>query len=121
MAELRTISREEIAANNHRKSCWLIIHGNVYDVTKYLDEHPGGEEVMLEVSGDSSEASDAFDDIGHSEDAKSMMKKYLIGKAAPGEGTKKAKKEGSGGAPLPVIAIGVALLAVAGWFLSQRA
>lgn len=50
----------------------VIIHGDVYDVTKYLDEHPGGEEVLLEVSGDSEDASGAFDDIGHSSDAKAV-------------------------------------------------
>ena len=33
------------------KSCWLAIHNDVYDVTKFLEEHPGGEEVLLEQSG----------------------------------------------------------------------
>lgn len=35
-----------------KESCWLSIHGKVYDITKYLDEHPGGEDVMLEVAGE---------------------------------------------------------------------
>lgn len=30
----------------------MSIHGKVYDVTKFLEEHPGGEEVMLEVAGE---------------------------------------------------------------------
>lgn len=32
---------EEIAKHNSLKDVWIIIHGLVYDVTKYHDEHPG--------------------------------------------------------------------------------
>lgn len=49
----------------------------VYDVTKYLDDHPGGAEVMLEVAGQ--DATNMFEDIGHSSDARTEMKKYQIG------------------------------------------
>ena len=41
----------EVAKHNTDKDCWLAIHGKVYDVTKFLDEHPGGEEVMLDDAG----------------------------------------------------------------------
>ena len=30
---------------------WLAIGGKAYDVTEFLCEHPGGEEVMMEVTG----------------------------------------------------------------------
>uniref|UniRef100_A0A8C4SZN8 Cytochrome b5 type B n=1 Tax=Erpetoichthys calabaricus TaxID=27687 RepID=A0A8C4SZN8_ERPCA len=33
------------------KNTWVIIHDKVYDVTHFLDEHPGGEEVLLEQAG----------------------------------------------------------------------
>lgn len=49
----------------------------VYDVTKYLDDHPGGAEVMLDVSGQN--ADEFFEDIGHSNEARTELKKYLIG------------------------------------------
>lgn len=49
----------------------------VYDVTSYLDDHPGGAEVMLEVAGQ--DATNMFEDIGHSTDARAEMKKYEIG------------------------------------------
>lgn len=48
------------------------------------------------------------------------MKKYLIGKAAPGEVKQKVKKEAAGGPPFPIVALGVALLGVGAWFMSQR-
>lgn len=49
----------------------------VYDVTKYLDDHPGGAEVLLDVSGQ--DADEFFEDIGHSKDARDELSKHLIG------------------------------------------
>ncbi len=33
----------DLKSNASEKSCYLLIHGKVYDVTPFLDEHPGGE------------------------------------------------------------------------------
>ena len=49
----------------------------MYDVTKYLDDHPGGAEVMLDVAGQN--ADEFFEDIGHSKEAREELKKHLIG------------------------------------------
>jgi cytochrome b5 len=49
----------------------------VYDVTKYLDDHPGGAEVMLDVAGQN--ADEFFEDIGHSKEARKELEKHLIG------------------------------------------
>ncbi|KAI8617689.1 cytochrome-b5 reductase [Chytriomyces sp. MP71] len=67
----------DVAEHNTRKSSWLVIDKMVYDVTKFLEEHPGGEEVMMENAG--FDATDAFDEIGHSDDAKDLLKSMLIG------------------------------------------
>ncbi|KAI8614262.1 cytochrome b5-like heme/steroid binding domain-containing protein [Chytriomyces sp. MP71] len=74
---LTTFTWADVAEHNTRKSSWLVIEKNVYDVTKFLEEHPGGEEVMLENAG--FDATDAFDEIGHSDDAKDLLKSMLIG------------------------------------------
>ncbi|XP_033753769.1 cytochrome b5-like [Pecten maximus] len=71
------VFREAEVRNNKDKSTLLIIHDSVYDVTKFLEEHPGGEEVLLEQAG--KDATEAFEDVGHSTDAREMMKDYLIG------------------------------------------
>jgi len=39
--KMKTINREELAKHRHVKDCWLSVYGKVYDVTAYLDEHPG--------------------------------------------------------------------------------
>jgi cytochrome b involved in lipid metabolism len=54
-----------------------VLHDNVYDVTAWLDGHPGGEEVLLEHAG--KDATEDFEDLGHSSDARLMMKDYFIG------------------------------------------
>ncbi|OQR74061.1 cytochrome b5 isoform 1 [Tropilaelaps mercedesae] len=74
---IRKYSLEEVAEHKAKSSCWLVIHENVYDVTKFMDEHPGGEEVLLEVAG--SEATEAFENVGHSTDARELMAQYKIG------------------------------------------
>lgn len=47
------------------------------DVTKFLEEHPGGEEVIVEVAG--KDATKEFDAIGHSKEAQSLVQKYQVG------------------------------------------
>lgn len=49
----------------------------MYDVTSFLEEHPGGDEVLLTASG--KDATVDFEDVGHSDDAKELMNKYFIG------------------------------------------
>lgn len=34
-----------------RESCWVIIKGEVYDVTDFLDDHPGGPDIILKYGG----------------------------------------------------------------------
>uniref|UniRef100_A0A9J2PZ29 Cytochrome b5 n=1 Tax=Ascaris lumbricoides TaxID=6252 RepID=A0A9J2PZ29_ASCLU len=76
--DLKTLTIDEIEQHNSAASTWIIINDKVYDVTKFLDEHPGGEEVILEQAGRDATAS--FYDVGHSNDAKEMTAQYLIGR-----------------------------------------
>ncbi|KAJ8952689.1 hypothetical protein NQ318_021005 [Aromia moschata] len=48
-----------------------------------LLQHPGGEEVLLEQAG--KEASEAFEDVGHSSDARELMVKFKIGELVESE------------------------------------
>ena len=56
----------EVAKHNTRESCWVVVNGKVYDVTEYLDEHPGGAQIMLQYGGK----------VG---DLKFSMRKYVLG------------------------------------------
>ncbi|XP_053596968.1 cytochrome b5 isoform X2 [Microplitis demolitor] len=70
-------TRAEVAKHNDSKSTWFIIHNSIYDVSKFLNEHPGGEEVLLEQAG--KDATEPFEDVGHSSDARQMMEPYKVG------------------------------------------
>lgn len=85
MAQIATVTLEEVKKHNGRESLWFVIHNKVYDVTKFMDEHPGGEEVLLEQAGKN--ASEIFEDVSHSADAKDMMKNYLVGELPENERT----------------------------------
>ncbi|XP_037461705.1 cytochrome b5-like [Triticum dicoccoides] len=71
-------SPADVSLHASTKDCWVVIHGKVYDVTKFLEDHPGGEDVLLHASA-SGDATEAFEDVGHSTSAISMMSSYLIG------------------------------------------
>ncbi|KAJ1570073.1 hypothetical protein HK096_003025 [Nowakowskiella sp. JEL0078] len=51
MTASKVITREELAAKNSKESCWVAIHGKVYDLTEFLKEHPGGSKVILREAG----------------------------------------------------------------------
>jgi cytochrome b involved in lipid metabolism len=44
-------SVSQVAANNSKSSCWTIIDSKVYDITKYVPNHPGGEAEILKICG----------------------------------------------------------------------
>jgi archaellum component FlaG (FlaF/FlaG flagellin family) len=41
----------QVAEKNSKSSCWTIISGNVYDITSYVPNHPGGEAEIVKVCG----------------------------------------------------------------------
>jgi cytochrome b involved in lipid metabolism len=47
----RLYSRSQVQAHKSRNDVWIIVHGKVYDVTLFLSEHPGGEDILLEYAG----------------------------------------------------------------------
>ncbi|KAL7979673.1 hypothetical protein Chor_004831 [Crotalus horridus] len=83
----------EVAKRSTDREAWLVIHDRVYDVTRFLDEHPGGDKVLLEQAG--RDATESFEDVGHSMDAKEMLKQYLIGEIHPDDRKPDASKAAS--------------------------
>jgi len=45
------ITKEELSTHNSRDDCWVSIDGKVYDVTKFLPQHPGGEKILYDCGG----------------------------------------------------------------------
>ena len=121
----KTLTLAEVAAHDREEDCYLII-GNertggakVYDVTKYLDEHPGGDAVLLELAG--KYADDMFEDIGHSMNARQQLKEFLVGTLDATEEELAALRApahtGNGDSFLLVAVAGALIAAVGGYFV----
>ncbi|KAK6477167.1 cytochrome b5 [Huso huso] len=82
---------EEIKRHSSSKDVWIIIHEKVYDITSFLEEHPGGEEVLMEQAA--ADATENFEDVGHSTDAREMLKQYFIGELHPDDRKKDSSKD----------------------------
>lgn len=68
---------KEVADHNTQNDIWMIINDKVYDCSKFVDEHPGGEEILFDLAGQ--DATGAFIDIGHSDDATNMLESLYVG------------------------------------------
>eukprot|EP00815_Leptocylindrus_aporus_P000308 CAMPEP_0116059224 /NCGR_PEP_ID=MMETSP0322-20121206/5666_1 /TAXON_ID=163516 /ORGANISM="Leptocylindrus danicus var. apora, Strain B651" /LENGTH=953 /DNA_ID=CAMNT_0003543559 /DNA_START=437 /DNA_END=3298 /DNA_ORIENTATION=+ len=47
----RLISSLELSKHNNSDDCWVAIHGTVYDLTSFAEEHPPGAESIFELAG----------------------------------------------------------------------
>ncbi|KAK3336268.1 FMN-dependent dehydrogenase-domain-containing protein [Cercophora scortea] len=57
----KVFSAEEVAKHRSAESCWVVLYGNVYDVTDFLPSHPGGSKIILQLAG--RDATDEYDPI----------------------------------------------------------
>ncbi|KAK3231260.1 hypothetical protein Dsin_003141 [Dipteronia sinensis] len=77
MADQRVFTLSEVAQHKSKNDCWFVINGRVLNVTKFLELHPGGEEVLIESAG--KDSTKEFENIGHSYAAKKLLLKYQVG------------------------------------------
>lgn len=57
-------------------SCIVLYKGKKYDVAKFLNEHPGGDSIILQLKD--KDITDAYTNIGHSKNADKILAKYII-------------------------------------------
>ena len=61
----RTVTRQELEEHNNDGDCWVAIHGVVYDLTEFAEEHPAGPESIRLLAGlDGTEAFQAVHNSG---------------------------------------------------------
>lgn len=87
----KSLTYDEVATHHDTNDYYVVIHEKVYDISKFIDEHPGGEEVLKDVAG--GDATDAFEDVGHSPDALNILTTLRIGDLKKQSGVSAASKE----------------------------
>lgn len=65
-----------LAGHNTNESCLVGLHGNIYDISKFLEEHPGSPETLLIHAG--RDATKTFEDVNHSRGARNMSKSMCV-------------------------------------------
>mmetsp|Transcript_487 Transcript_487/g.692 ORF Transcript_487/g.692 Transcript_487/m.692 type:complete len:123 (-) Transcript_487:301-669(-) len=96
MAANKMYSMEEIKLHNKEDDMWMVLYGKVYNVTQFKDDHPGGPEIMLDNSGQ--DATEAFEEVFHSETARKQVTEYCIGSVEGYTGPEMPASGGGGAA-----------------------
>jgi cytochrome-b5 reductase len=75
----RQISMEELQSHRASGDLWLLIEGKVYDVSVYMEEHPGGANLLLDSATDNNDSSEDYENAEHSRKAKKKLEEFWIG------------------------------------------
>ncbi|CAJ0593400.1 unnamed protein product [Cylicocyclus nassatus] len=73
-----SVTSEELVKHNTRDDCWVHIFGQVYDVTSYLEFHPGGIPELMRAAGTDGTA--LFNQYHAWVNYESMLKSCLVGR-----------------------------------------
>ncbi|KII91200.1 hypothetical protein PLICRDRAFT_105152 [Plicaturopsis crispa FD-325 SS-3] len=78
---VRIFTAEDVANRKSSSDCWVTRNGKVYNVSAFLPDHPGGDDLILKVAGqDIDNAMDNPEEHQHSESAYEMLEEYAIGR-----------------------------------------
>lgn len=87
--ELRIITATEVAMHNTKEDCWTIINSNVYDLTSFVSNHVGGDEILRACGEDATtlfttrtteDGATVGSGTPHSQSAESQLKSLIIGR-----------------------------------------
>ncbi|CAI9298520.1 unnamed protein product [Lactuca saligna] len=73
---LKSYNKAAVSLHNKRTDCWIIIKEKVYDVTPYVEEHPGGDAILAHAGDDSTEG---FFGPQHATRVFDMIEDFYIG------------------------------------------
>ncbi|CAI6095023.1 unnamed protein product [Clonostachys chloroleuca] len=74
---VQEFTRDQVASHSSKDDLYLIVRNKVYNASEFVAEHPGGEEVLLEIAG--RDATEAYEDAGHSEEADEILVDLFVG------------------------------------------
>lgn len=76
--EMKTYTMNDVAVHNSKNNCWMVINGEVIDVTSFISKHPGGDRIL---EGCGIDATSLFKKVpGHNSGiAKMLLNKLKVG------------------------------------------
>uniref|UniRef100_A0A8C8SJ98 Cytochrome b5 reductase 4 n=1 Tax=Pelusios castaneus TaxID=367368 RepID=A0A8C8SJ98_9SAUR len=74
------VTEDELAKHSKKEDCWICIRGLVYNITPYMEYHPGGEDELMRAAG--RDGTDLFDQVHRWVNYESMLKECLVGRMA---------------------------------------
>ncbi|KAF5022844.1 hypothetical protein F66182_5077, partial [Fusarium sp. NRRL 66182] len=57
----KIVSLSDLRRHNTATDCWIAVHSKVWDITHFINEHPGGPAVLLNLAG--SDATELYNDV----------------------------------------------------------
>lgn len=100
---LPTLPSAEVASHNTAKSCYVTIGTKVYDITPFLEDHPGGADLILQYAGqDVREAMEDPVSHAHSEAAYDVLDDHIVGFVATDKVLEGVKRSSDPFAVLPL-------------------
>lgn len=80
--KVREVTRGELSKHRKRKDAWMALNGAVYNVTAYMDYHPGGWDELVRGAG--RDATDMFNEIHRWVNYQGLLEACLVGKLVEG-------------------------------------
>lgn len=74
-------SIEDVGKHTSRNDLWMVVHGKVLDVSKYVNAHPGGAEALLRYAG--KDATKTFDMIHPAYVMNKVVPEFVVGELQP--------------------------------------
>ena len=80
MSRGKIFALSDVAKHTSRTSLWISYKGRVYDITHFIDDHPGGDDIVLKYAGTDvgPVMADETEHV-HSRSAYEMLTEYQIG------------------------------------------
>ena len=75
---LNMITMTELSKHDQPDDCWIAIRGKVFNITAYLDYHPGGQDELMKAAGKN--ATNMFDDVHGWVNYENLLEKCFIGR-----------------------------------------
>uniref|UniRef100_A0A7E4V0Z8 Cytochrome c oxidase assembly protein COX11, mitochondrial n=1 Tax=Panagrellus redivivus TaxID=6233 RepID=A0A7E4V0Z8_PANRE len=75
--QLPSVDNAELMKHNKEDDCWILLFGTVYDITKYMEYHPGGIPELMRAAG--TDAGDLFNQYHAWINYQNLLKACIVG------------------------------------------